>query len=118
MTNPVVRRLGPAGRAMLQLLGCCPRIPTDIASQLLGHRRIGSTRQVFARLRAMGLAQVDTVTPGALLDGRTLRLWSLTPAGRRVIAERGGAPSIAHITDLPGDAPSQPRDRGVRLCQR
>jgi hypothetical protein len=108
MTKPVVHRLGPAGRAALELLGCCPRIPTDIASQLLGHRCVGSTSQVLARLRAMGLVQFETVIPGALLRSRRLRLWSPTQAGRNLPAARGDAASIVLVANLLGGAPCEP----------
>jgi hypothetical protein len=108
MTKPVVRRLGPAGRAALELLACCPRIPTNIASQLLGHGCIGSTRQVLARLRGMGLVQFETVIPGALLGSRRLRLWSPTPAGRNLLNARGDAASIVHVANLLGGAPCEP----------
>src|SRR5204862_1451677 len=108
MTETVARRLGPAGRDALQLLGSCPRIPTDVAFQLLGHGHIGSTRQVLARLRAMGLARMETVTPGTLLSDRTVRLWSLTHAGRQVLAERGEIPSGSGRVELAGAASGPP----------
>ena len=31
----------------------------------------------------MGLVRVETVAPGTLLGSRTVRLWSLTTAGRK-----------------------------------
>jgi hypothetical protein len=80
--------------------------------------RIGSTRQILARFRVTSPAQVETVTPGVLLRGRTLRLWSLTLASRSVLAELGEAPLIVHLADLPVDPRGSGAISRARLCLR
>ena len=65
-------RIGPSGRSALELLACCPRMPTDVLGVLLGHRQPVTTAQLLARLRGL----VAELPPGdddrELLDG-TLR---------------------------------------------
>jgi hypothetical protein len=104
------RKLGPATQEMLQLLARCPRIPTDVICQLLGTRHPGSTRQLLARLRGAGLAQLETVASGALLNGRTVRLWSLTTAGRAELAKQGPLRSSADLIPFHYGAPARLRD--------
>jgi hypothetical protein len=105
-----LRRLGPATQQMLQLLARCPRIPTDVICQLLGTRHVGSTRQLLARLRGARLAQLDTVASGALLNGRTVRLWSLTTAGRAELAKEGPLWSSTDLVSVHCGAPDGLRD--------
>jgi len=47
-------RIGRSGRAALQLLACCPRMPTNVVGVLLGHRQAVTTAQLLARLRRAG----------------------------------------------------------------
>jgi hypothetical protein len=84
-------RIGPAGRAALHLLACCPRMPTDVMAVLLGHRQRVTTAQLLARLRLARLAGYEGVELGPLLGSGPARLWSLTKAGRALIAGRGTA---------------------------
>src|SRR6266568_4546778 len=101
------RKHGPATQEMLQLLARCPRIPTDVICQLLGPRHPGSTRQLLARLRGAGLAQLETVASGALLNGRTVRLWSLTTAGRAELANQGPLWSSTDLVSVHYGAPDR-----------
>ena len=107
--SPSTVRLGPASRAALQLLACCPRIPTDVLADLLGSAQPRSTRKLLARLRAAGLARTEPSTLPPLLGGRTARLWSLTDRGRDVVAERGLGPSAADVARLPYGTPDRPQ---------
>src|SRR5712691_179013 len=85
------RRIGPSGRAVLQLLACCPRMPTHVVGVLLGHRQAVTTAQLLARLRRAGLAQDQASRLGPLLGSRPVRLWTLTADGRAFVASRGPA---------------------------
>src|ERR1700704_2523663 len=87
-------RIGPSGRTALQLLACCPRIPTDVVGVLLGLGHLDSAAQLLARLRRGGLAQSEAVSPGPLLGSRSVRLWPLTTAGHTILSMRGLAPSL------------------------
>ena len=84
-------RIGPSGRAALQLLACCPRMPTHVVGVLLGHRQAVTTAQLLARLRRAGLAQDQASRLGPLLGSRPVRLWTLTAEGRAFVASRGSA---------------------------
>ncbi len=107
--KPDPRRLGPASRAALRLLACCPRIPTDVAARLLGCGHPGSAAQLLARLRAADLVRVETVAPGLLLGSRRIRLWSLTARGRAIAAERVLTPSDVTVGS-PYGVPARVRD--------
>ena len=91
--------IGPAGRAALRLLWCCPRMPTGAVAVLLGHRQAATTAQLLARLRRAGMAQFETVRLGPVLGSRPLRLWSLTDTGRAFVAPVG-ATSAEEALDL------------------
>jgi hypothetical protein len=103
-------RIGPSGRTALQLLACCPRAPTDVVGVLLGLGHLDSASQLLARLRKGGLAQSETVRPGPLLGSRSVRLWTLTPAGHATLAMRGLAPSLEGRGRLPFGQPACWRD--------
>src|SRR5690349_3878112 len=103
-------RLGPASRAVLQLVACCARIPTDVAGQLLGYRQIGPLRQVLSRLKAADLIHGESVRSAAPIGGRSIRLWSLTSTGRAVLAQLRLGPSATQLGLLPYGGPSQGRD--------
>src|ERR1700737_4826374 len=81
-------RIGPSGRAALQLLACCPRMPTNVVGILLGHRHAVTTAQLLARLRRAGLAQDQSSRLGPLLGSRPVHLWTLTDGGRAFLAGR------------------------------
>src|ERR1700674_3931005 len=87
------QRIGPSGRAALQLLACCPRIPTDVLGLVLGMRHTGSAAQLLARLRAGSLVRCERVRPGPVVGSRSVRLWTLTSAGQAIATLRGLAPS-------------------------
>jgi hypothetical protein len=103
-------RLGPKGRAALHLVACCPRIPTDVADQLLRFGYRGSAAQILARLHVRGLVQPQTVRSGTVPAGRTLRLWSLTASGRALVAARKLGPEQGDVESLPYGAPDRARD--------
>src|SRR5712692_8632851 len=103
-------RIGPSGRTALQLLACCPRVPTDVVGVLLGLGHLDSASQLLARLRKGGLAHSETVRPGPLLGSRSVRLWTLTPAGHAILAMRGLAPSLEGRGQLPYGPPACWRD--------
>src|SRR6266516_1682882 len=84
-------RVGPSGRAALELLACCPRMPADVVGVLLGHRQAVSTAQLLARLRRAELARYQEVMLGPQLGPRRVRLWTLTAEGRAFVAARGPA---------------------------
>jgi hypothetical protein len=104
------QKLGPATQQMLQLLARCPRIPTDVIYQLLTPKRPGSIRQLLARLRAAVLVRMETVASGALLNGRTVRLWSLTTAGRAELAKQGPLRSSTDLVSVHCGTPDRLRD--------
>jgi Replication-relaxation len=122
MTSPPApkrgTRIGPAGRAALDLLACCPRVPTDVLTVLLGHRQAVTTAQLLARLRRTGLAQYQAVILGPRLGPRPIRLWTLTAAGRVSVATRGTATGVDASKGLYGE-PERWRDparqRGIPL---
>jgi len=74
-------RIGPSGRAVLQLLAGCARMPTNVVGVLLGHRHAVTTAQLLARLRRAGLAHYQVTRLGPLLGSRPVRLWTVTAAG-------------------------------------
>jgi hypothetical protein len=82
-------RLGPSGRAALQLLAYCPRIPTDVVGVLLGLGHASSAAQLLARLQNADLVHGETAKPGPLLGIRSVRLWSLSAVGRTIVLARG-----------------------------
>ncbi|MDQ6672316.1 MAG: replication-relaxation family protein [Chloroflexota bacterium] len=82
-------RLGPSGRVALQLLARCSRMPTDVVGDMMRMRHARSAAQLLLRLRAAGLADYETSRPGPLVGSRTVRLWSLTPAGRALLPAPG-----------------------------
>jgi hypothetical protein len=102
--------LGPAAQAMVQLLACCPRIPTDVIYQLLAPKHPGSIRQLLARLRVAGIVRMETVAPGILLGSRSVRLWSLTTAGLAGLGEHEAVVLAAVLDRIPYGAPDRPRD--------
>ena len=51
-------------------------MPTDAVAVLLGFRHEASASQLLARLRRAGLVACETIRPGPLIGGRTVRLWS------------------------------------------
>src|ERR671928_171331 len=75
--------------------------PTDVVAALLRLRHARSAAQLLRRLRAAGLAGYETVRPGPLVESRGLRLWSLTPAGRAMVAAGGLAPADEARDRLP-----------------
>jgi hypothetical protein len=110
--TPFRHRLGPKSRAALHLLACCPRIPTDVAGQLLMCRRRASATELLARLQAAGLVRAEKVRTGAVVDGRTLRLWSLSGSGRALVATRKLGPEQSDVESLPYGAPGRIRNAG------
>src|SRR5919202_6591216 len=82
-------RVGPSGRAALQLLACCPRLPTDVVGALMGMRHTRSGAQLLLRLRTAGLVRFEMARTGPLVGSRGVRLWRLTPAGRAFLDRRG-----------------------------
>src|SRR5436305_1499860 len=103
-------RIGPSGRVALQLLACCPRMPTNVVGVLLGHRQAVTTAQLLARLRRAGLVQDQASRLGPLLGSRPVRLWTLTAAGRAFVASRGPAPSPEHTSQMRYGEPEHWRD--------
>src|SRR5260370_29544814 len=103
-------RIGPSSRPALQLLACCPRIPTDVVGVLLGLGHLDSAAQLLARLRRGALAQPEAVRPGLLLGSHSVRLWTLTTAGHTILAMRGLAPSLEGRGQLPYGQPKRWRD--------
>ena len=89
------RQPGPSGRAALQLLACCPRIPTDVVGVLMGMRHTTSASQLLVRLQTAGLVHAEKVSPGPLLGVRSVRLWSLSALGRIVV--RDGSEDLTTI---------------------
>jgi Replication-relaxation len=112
-------RVGPSGRAALELLACCPRMPTDVLGVLLGHRQPVTTAQLLARLRGAGLARYEEVILGPRLGSRPVRLWSLSAAGRSFVATRRPATPDETARQLWYDEPERWRDparqRGIPL---
>ena len=102
-------RVGPSGRAALELLACCPRMPADVMAVLLGHRRAVSTMQLLARLRRAGLVQHQAFSLGPLLGSRPVRLWTLTAAGNAFLTRRGLA-SFEHPGQLAYGVPERWRE--------
>jgi len=103
-------RLGPSGRAALQLLACCPRIPTDVVAVLLGMRHTSSAAQLLLRLQNADLVHAETAKPGPLLGIRSVRLWSLSAVGRTILLARGVGPMPKDQARLPYGGPDRPRD--------
>src|SRR5437870_4657417 len=118
--KPVRRtRIGPAGRAALELLACCPRMPTDVMGTLLGHRQAVTTAQLLARLYRAGLARYQLSRLGPLLGSRPVRLWTLSAAGRALVATRGPVPLSKASAQIQYGEPERQRDparqRGIPL---
>jgi len=103
-------RLGPSGRAALQLLACCPRIPTDVVAVLMGMHHTTSAAQLLLRLQTADLVHAEAVKPGPLLGIRSVRLWSLSAVGRTVVQARGIGPMPKDQARLPYGGPDRPRD--------
>ena len=103
-------RIGPSGRAALQLLACCPRIPTDVLGVLLGIPHARSVAQLMARLRAGSLVRYEIVRPGPVAGSRSVRLWTLTATGRAIVTMRGLAPSSEERAQMPYGSPERFRD--------
>src|SRR6202171_2128061 len=103
------QRIGPSGRAALQLLACCPRIPTDVVGVLLGVQHARSAAQLLARLRAASLARYEMASPGPVVGSRFGRLWTLTTAGHAIVSMRGLAPSAEERAQLPYGRPEHSR---------
>jgi hypothetical protein len=92
---PALRRtrIGPAGRAALHLLACCPHMPSDVLSILLGHRETVTTAQLLARLRRADVVRYQEVMLGPQLGRGRVRLWTLTALGRAFVGS-GGPPIL------------------------
>src|SRR5438132_7446716 len=107
MSEPLhFERLRSAGSAAVELLARCPRIPADVAVQLLSPARSQPVAQVLLRLRHAGLARVETVRTGGALFGRgSVRLWSLTDAGRAALAGRSPSPNAEATWAIPYGRP-------------
>src|SRR5438105_1278076 len=103
-------RIGPSGRAALELLACCPRMPANVVGVLLGHRRAVSTAQLLARLRRAGLVRHQAFRLGPLLGSRPVRLWTLTAAGDAFLTRRGLASSFEHPGQLAYGEPERWRE--------
>ena len=103
-------RIGPSGRAALQLLACCPRMPTNVVGVLLGHRQAVTTAQLLARLRRGGLAQDQASRLGPLLGSRPVHLWTLTADGRAFLASRGPSPTPEGAGQMRYGEPERWRD--------
>ena len=103
-------RLGPSGRAALQLLACCPRIPTDVVAILLGMRHTSSAAQLLLRLQNADLVHAETAKPGPLLGIRSVRLWSLTAVGRTIALARGIGPMPKDQARFSYGGPHKSRD--------
>ena len=112
-------RIGPAGRAALEVLACCPRMPTDVLGVMLGHHHTVTTAQLLSRLRRASLIQYQEVTLGPLLGPRPVRLWTLAAEGRVLVATRGPVPRPEASTQMQyGDLERQhdpARQRGIPL---
>jgi hypothetical protein len=93
--------IGPSGRLALQLLACCPRMPTDVVGALLGIGRTASAAQLLGRLARAGVARYETARLGPLLSARPVRLWTITPAGAAALADRGLLPTPGDREHLP-----------------
>src|SRR6266511_3328259 len=100
-------RVGPSGCAALQLLACCPRLPTDVVAGLLRMRHASSAAQLLLRLRIAGLAHFETAKPGPLVDSRRVRLWTLTRDGHAFLDTRGLAGSSEADNLLPYGRPAR-----------
>src|SRR5262245_13260959 len=81
-------RVGPSGRAALELLACCPWMPTDVTASLLRLRHTRSVAQLLRRLARAGLVRYQTFTLGPLVAVGPLRLWTGTPAGLDMVGDR------------------------------
>jgi hypothetical protein len=100
-------RVGPSGCAALQLLACCPRVPTDVVATLLRMQHTRSAAQLLLRLRTTGLARFETAKPGPLVGSRRVRLWTLTHDGRTFLETRGLARSEEAVDGLPYGRPAR-----------
>jgi hypothetical protein len=118
MTSTVERsrppRIGPAGRAALELLERCPRMPTDVLGVMLRHRQSVTTAQLLARLSRAGLVQYKKVSLGPLLGSRPVRVWTLTAAGDTVVSDQSRAVCRA----VGGPLSVKPAPRREQIGQR
>jgi hypothetical protein len=103
-------RPGPSGRAALELLACCPRIPTDVVGILLGLRHTSSAAQLLTRLQNADLIRAEVAKPGPLLGIRSIRLWSLSAPGRTIVLDRASGPLPEDQVRLPYGGPPRSRD--------
>ena len=78
---------GAAGGTALDLLACCPRMPTDVMASLLRMRHVRSAAQLLLRLRTAGLANFETVA-GSTVGSRSGSAVDLYPAGHVIVSER------------------------------
>ena len=108
--RPTHTRLGPAARAALQLLACCPRLPTDVVAALLRMRHTRSAAQLLRCLRTAGLAHYEASRPGPLVGSRAVRLWTLTPDGQALLTKRGLALEAQADGLLPHGRPARRPD--------
>jgi hypothetical protein len=102
-------RLGPSGQAALQLLECCPPLPTDVVGVLMRMRHTSSAAQLLVRLQNADLVQVETAKPGPLLGIRSVRLWSLSALGRTIVLRRGIGPMPKDDARHPYGGPQKSR---------
>jgi hypothetical protein len=111
--------IGPSGRVALDLLACCPHVPTDVVAGLLQLRHTRSAAQLLGRLRTAGLVRYGTLRPGPLVGSRRVRLWTVTRDGsifmdrRRVPRSKGagkrqlyGAPKFSRTWARPRGTPT------------
>src|SRR5579871_5046072 len=104
-------RVGPSACAALQLLAYCPGLPTDVVAGLLRMRHTRSAAQLLLRLRTAGLVHFRPLRPGPLVGSRTLRLWTLTPAGRAFLDGHSATPPRQASGLLPSGRPCPRRQR-------
>jgi hypothetical protein len=92
---------------------------TDVLGVLLGHRQTVTTAQLLSRLRRASLIQYQEVTLGPLLGPRPVRLWTLTAAGRALVATRGPVARAETSTQMQYGDPERRHDparqRGIPL---
>ena len=96
--GPRSSHLGPAGRAALQLLGCCPRMPTSVVTVLLGHRQAATTAQLLARLATRRHGAVSDRAPGPRAG---------LASASAVVTHGCGAPRIASLAAIVGLPPTR-----------
>jgi Replication-relaxation len=99
-------RVGPSGLLALQLLGRCPRMPTDAMQVVLGHRQAVTTAQLLGRLRKAGLVKYHVYRSGL----RPARLWTLSNAGRDCLLRRRLSATDENLSGLGCSARGAQRD--------